>query len=99
MIEILISPGRLPTPRPGLLDRTVADSLLAVEPKSKLTSITQDLGDDPMSVMVRRVFALIIEYRSNENAKHVLCAMQENARQGFRNGARPPFGYTLVVAE
>ena len=25
--------------------------------------------------------------------------MQENARQGFWNGARPPFGYTLIVAE
>lgn len=65
----------------------------------RLTSITQDLGDDPMSVMVRQVFALFDEYQSKENAKHVLRAMQENARQGFWNGARPPFGYTLVVAE
>src|SRR5690606_14302153 len=65
----------------------------------RLTSITQDLGDDPMSVMVRQVFALFDEYQSKENAKHVLRAMQENARQGFWNGARPPFGYTLVIAE
>ncbi|MBP2464822.1 DNA invertase Pin-like site-specific DNA recombinase [Sinorhizobium meliloti] len=53
----------------------------------RLISITQDLGDDPMSVMVRQVFALFDEYQSKENAKHVLRAMKENARQGFWNGA------------
>ena len=46
----------------------------------RLVSITQDLGDDPMSVMVRQVFALFDEYQSKENAKHTLRAMQENAR-------------------
>lgn len=65
----------------------------------RLVSMTQDLGDDPMSVMVRQVFALFDEYQSKENAKHTLRAMQENARQGFWNGARPPFGYTPVAAE
>ena len=30
----------------------------------KLVSITQDLGDDPMRVMVRQVFALFDEYHS-----------------------------------
>ncbi len=63
-----------------------------------LVSITQDLGDDPMSVMVRQVFALFDEYQSKENAKHVLRAMQENARQGFWNGAKAPFGYAIVDA-
>ncbi|WP_026381716.1 recombinase family protein [Afifella pfennigii] len=65
----------------------------------RLVSITQDLGDDPMSVMVRQVFALFDEYQSKENGKHVLRAMQENARQGFWNGAAAPFGYTIVDAE
>ncbi|MCV0387187.1 MAG: recombinase family protein [Nitrobacter sp.] len=65
----------------------------------KLVSITQDLGDDPMSVMVRQVFALFDEYQSKENAKHVLRAMQENARQGFWNGAAAPYGYAIVAAE
>jgi len=46
----------------------------------RLLSITQDLGDDPMRVMVRQVFALFDEYRSKEKAKHTLRAMQENAR-------------------
>lgn len=65
----------------------------------KLVSITQDLGDDPMSVMVRQVFALFDEYQSKENAKHVLRAMQENARQGFWNGSKAPYGYAVVAAE
>ncbi len=30
--------------------------------------------------------------RTKENAKHVLRAMNENARQGFHNGAPPPKG-------
>ncbi|MEA2758596.1 MAG: site-specific recombinase [Methylobacteriaceae bacterium] len=65
----------------------------------RLVSITQDLGDDPMSVMVRQVFALFDEYQSKENAKHTLRAMKENARQGFWNGSQAPFGYKVVDAE
>ena len=65
----------------------------------RLVSMTQDLGDDPMSVMVRQVFALFDEYQSKENAKHVLRAMQENARQGFWNGSAAPFGYQVVASE
>ena len=65
----------------------------------KLVSITQEMGDDPMHVMMRQIMALFDEYQSKENAKHVLRAMNENARQGFWNGARPPIGYRIVVAE
>jgi hypothetical protein len=49
--------------------------------------------------MMRQVLALFDEYQSKENAKHVLRAMKENARQGFWNGARTPFGYRSVEAE
>ena len=59
----------------------------------KLVSITQELGDDPAQIMMRQVIALFDEYQSRENAKHVLRAMKENARQSFWNGARPPFGF------
>src|ERR1700724_846294 len=65
----------------------------------RLISITQDLGDDPMSVMMRQIMALFDEYQSKENAKHTLRAMRENARQGYWNGSRPPFGYRVVAAE
>ena len=65
----------------------------------KLVSITQELGDDPAQVMMRQVIALFDEYQSKENAKHVLRSMKENARQGFWNGARPPFGYRTIEVE
>ncbi len=65
----------------------------------KLVSITQDLGDDPMSVMMRQIMTLFDEYQSKENGKHTLRAMKENARQGFWNGARAPIGYRVVAAE
>ena len=65
----------------------------------KLISMTQEFGDDPMHVMMRQIMALFDEYQSKENAKHVLRALKENARQGFCNGSRPPFGYRTVAAE
>lgn len=65
----------------------------------RLVSITQELGDDPAQVMMRQVIALFDEYQSRENAKHVLRAMKENARQGFYNGSRLPLGFTLEEVE
>lgn len=65
----------------------------------RLVSITQELGDDPAQVMMRQVIALFDEYQSRENAKHVLRAMKENARQGFYNGARVPLGYRTEESE
>jgi site-specific DNA recombinase len=65
----------------------------------RLVSITQEIGDDPMHVMMRQIMALFDEYQSKENAKHVLRALKENARQGFWNGSLPPIGYRVVAAE
>jgi len=48
---------------------------------------------------MRRIMTLFDEYQSKETAKHTLRAMNENARQGFWNGARPPIGYRVVAAE
>lgn len=65
----------------------------------RLVSVTQELGDDPMSNMIRQIMALFDEYQSKENAKHTLRAMKENARQGFWNGSLPPIGYRVVAGE
>ena len=65
----------------------------------RLVSITQELGDDPAQVMMRQVIALFDEYQSKENAKHVLRSMKENARQGYWNGSRPPFGFKAAEVE
>jgi site-specific DNA recombinase len=64
----------------------------------RLVSITQELGNDPMSNMIRQIMALFDEYQSKENAKHTLRAMKENALQGFWNGSLPPIGYRIVEA-
>jgi DNA invertase Pin-like site-specific DNA recombinase len=55
----------------------------------KLVSITQEIGDDPMHVMMRQMMALFDEYQSKESGKHTLRAMRENARQGFWNDFPP----------
>lgn len=54
----------------------------AVKNGVKLVSMTQELGDDPMHVMMQQIMALFDEYQSKENAKHTLRAPKENARQG-----------------
>ena len=64
----------------------------------KLISITQAVSDDPMGNMIRQIMGLFDEYQSRENGKHTLRAMQENARQGFWNGSRPPLGYRIADA-
>ena len=48
----------------------------------RLVSITQDLGEDQMSVMIRQVFALFDEYQSKENAKHTFGLVQNAAHDG-----------------
>jgi site-specific DNA recombinase len=45
------------------------------------------------------VFSAFDEYQSQENSKHTSRAMRENARRGFFNGSRPPFGYRVVETE
>src|SRR3546814_867905 len=65
----------------------------------RLISITQELGDDPIHDMMRRIISLFDEYQSKENGKHVTRALKENARQGFWNGALPPIGYRIAAAE
>ena len=49
--------------------------------------------------MFRKLLNIFDEHQSRENAKHVHRAMLENARQGFWNGSRPPFGYRIEVKE
>jgi len=61
----------------------------------RLVSIRQEMGNNPM----QQIEVLFDEYQSKENAKHVLRALKENARQGFWNGSLPPIGYRVVAAE
>ncbi len=65
----------------------------------ELISITQDIGQDGTGDVIRKILNVFDEYQSRENAKHVHRAMLENARHGFWNGARPPFGYSVITRE
>ncbi len=65
----------------------------------KVISITQLTSDDASGEMMRRIINLFDEHQSKENSKHTSRAMKENARQGFFNGSRPPFGYRSVSTD
>ena len=65
----------------------------------RVVSITQETGDDAQGEMMRTLLSTFHWYSSRENAKHVLRAMKENARQGYWNGSQPPHGYRTFVAE
>ena len=49
--------------------------------------------------MAAKIFSLFDEYQSKENGKHTLRAMKENARRGYFNGSRPPYGYRTIETE
>jgi len=51
---------------------------------AKVISITQQTSDDPAGEMLRHMLSMFDEYQS-----------KENARQGYFNGSRPPFGFKL----
>ncbi len=65
----------------------------------KIISITQQTSEDSAGEMARRLFSLFDEYQSKENAKHTSRAMCENARQGFYNGSKAPYGYKTVTTD
>ena len=65
----------------------------------ELVSITQDISPDSGGEFIRKVLNVFDEHQSRENAKHVHRAMLENARQGFWNGSRSPYGYCVMVRE
>ena len=49
--------------------------------------------------MFCKLLHIFDQHQSRETAKHVHRAMLENARQGFWNGSRPPYGYGVEIAE
>ena len=65
----------------------------------KIISITQITSNDPAGEMAAKIFSLFDEYQSKENGKHTLRAMKENARRGYFNGSRPPYGYRTIETE
>ncbi len=77
----------------GVYERKLAKN------KVKVISITQPTSDDAGGEMMRRIINLFDEHQSKENSKHTSRAMCENARQGFYNGSKAPFGYKTVSTD
>ncbi len=77
----------------GVYERKLAKN------KVKVISISEPTSDDASGVMVRGVINLFNEHQSKENSKHTSRAMCENARQGFYNGSKAPFGYKTVATD
>ncbi len=77
----------------GLYERKLAKN------KVRVISITQQTSDDTAGEMMRRIINTFDEYSSKENSKHTSRAMRENARQGFFNGSRPPYGYDSITTD
>jgi len=65
----------------------------------KIIAITQQTSEDATGDLARRIFSAFDEYQSKENAKHTSRAMRENARRGYFNGSKAPFGYRVVETE
>ena len=65
----------------------------------KVISITQPTGEDSAGEMMRRIINLFDEHQSKEISKHVSRCMKENARQGYYNGSRAPFGYRAETTD
>ncbi len=75
----------------GVYERKLAKN------KVKVISITQPTNDDAGGEMMRRIICMFDEHQSKEISKHVSRSMKENARQGYFNGSKPPYGYQAVA--
>ncbi|TXI44188.1 recombinase family protein [Methylophilus sp.] len=77
----------------GVYERKLAKN------KVKVISITQPTSDDAGGEMMRRIITLFDEHQSRETSKHTSRAMRENARQGYFNGSKPPYGYMVSATD
>ncbi len=62
-------------------------------------SATEEVGDGTSGELSRRILGIIAEFDNRNRQARVIQTMQENARQGFWNGGRPPYGYRTMIAE
>jgi site-specific DNA recombinase len=62
----------------------------------RVVAIQQETADDPSGRFAEGVFELVDELESETNGIRTRAAMAENARRGYFNGSRPPFGYCVA---
>ena len=61
----------------------------------RVVSSQHNASDDPQGRMAEQIFEAMDQYESEVNAVRTTAAMAENARQGFFNGAKAPFGFAV----
>jgi site-specific DNA recombinase len=65
----------------------------------RVVAIGQETTDDPMGHIIEGIFELIDQYESEVNGLRTSAAMRENAKQGNFNGARAPYGFSVLRKE
>ena len=61
----------------------------------RVVAIQQEVSDDPSGRFAEGMFELVDQLESENNGVRTRAGMSENARQGFFNGSRPPFGFRV----
>lgn len=63
----------------------------------KVVAINQNIGDvcAPTANLIETIFAAVDQHDSEMIGLHTTRGMKENARRGYFNGARPPYGYLV----
>jgi site-specific DNA recombinase len=65
----------------------------------RVLSVTQEITEDPMGMLMEGFFECIDQYESEVNGLRTAAAMREAVRQGFYPGGRRPYGYCKVAVE
>jgi site-specific DNA recombinase len=59
----------------------------------RVISTNQETSDDPSGRLMETIYAGFDQYESDMNGYRTTAAMHENAKRGFVNGSKAPFGY------
>lgn len=65
----------------------------------RVASSQHNASDDPQGRMAEQIFEAMDQYESDINGVRTSAAMAENATQGFFNGSKPPFGFSIEKVE
>ena len=61
----------------------------------RVVAMQQEIADDPNGELMEGVYELFDQHESRIIGLRTRAAMKENARRGFFNGARAPFGFRI----
>lgn len=65
----------------------------------RVLAVQQEVTDDPNGELMEGVYELFDQHESRIIGARTRAAMKENVRQGFFNGATPPFGFGVETVK